>query len=135
MIMNRIRVSKESTDKMKQLKARLRTGSLYPVARMALMVSLQDSKPPQEDFYKEDGMEFNRFTLLGEYDSIYMCMLKEKGLYKRNQRKNSFQKVGSLTSKEATSYMVAHINRGIIKLHARIKNQESLLLLVKEQNP
>ena len=134
MIANRIRVSEESTDKMRQLKSRLRTGSLYPVARMALMFSLKDKRIPQEEFYKEDGMEFNRFTLLGEYDPVYICMLKERGLYKRDTKNGRVKKVESLTVKEATSYMVAHINRGVIKLHARIKNQEDLFLLIKEQN-
>ena len=134
MITNRIRISKESTDKMKQLKMRLKTGSIYPVARMSLALSLQDKRPPQEDFYKEDGMEFNRLTLLGQYDPVYICMLKERGFYKKPRKGIRSQKVETLSSKEATSYMVAHINRGVIKLHARVKNQEDLLLLVQEQN-
>ena len=134
MITNRIRVSKESTDKMKQLKMRLKTGSIYPIARISLVLSLHDKRPPQEDFYKEDGMEFNRLTLLGEYDPIYICMLKERGLYKKTREGVRFKKTLTLSPKEATSYMVAHINRGVIKLHARVKNQEDLLFLVKEQS-
>ncbi len=130
MITNRIKVSQEATDKMRQLKMRLKTESLYPIARIALALSLEDDRPPQKDFYREDGMEFNRLTLFGEYDPIYMCMLKERGLYK----KNNSQKENSMTSKEITSYMVAHINRGVIALSARVKNQEDILYLIKEQN-
>ena len=109
---------------------RLKTESLYPIARIALALSLEDDRPPQKDFYREDGMEFNRLTLLGEYDPIYMCMLKERGLYKKNKS----QKESLMTSKEITSYMVAHINRGVIALSARVKNQEDILYLIKEQN-
>ena len=75
-------------------------------------------------------MEFNRLTLLGEYDPIYMCMLKERGLYKKDKS----QKENLMTPKEVTSYMVAHINRGVIALSARVKNQEAILYLIKEQN-
>ena len=130
MIANRIKISKEATDKMKQLKTRLKTEHLYPIARMGLAFSLEDDQPPQKDFYREDGMEFNRLTLFGEYDSVYMCMLKERGLYK----KDIPQKESDINSKEITSYMVAHINRGVIKLHTRLKNQEDLLNLIKEQS-
>ena len=134
MITNRIKISQEATDKIKQLKARLRIGPLYSVARMALALSLEDEKPPQEEFYKEDGMEFNRPTLLGEFDSAYLSLLKERGLYKKTLKGRKLEKVEILNPKEATSYLVAHINRGTLKLHARIKSQEDLYELIKEQN-
>ena len=134
MIVNRIKVSQESTDKMKQLKNRLKINSLYSVARMSLAISLEDKTLPQEDFYKEDGMEFNRITLLGEYDPVYICMLKERGLFKREKSGGRMKRVNVFTPREATSYMVAHINRGVIKLHARVKSQEDLLHLIQEQS-
>ena len=130
MITHRIKVSKESTEKMKQLKGRLKTESLYPIARMGLALSLDGKRPPQRDFYREDGMEFHRLTLFGEYDSIYMCMLQEKGLYKKASNKP----VQHLNEKDMTSYMVAHINRGVIVLATRVKSQEELLQLIKEQS-
>ncbi|MDP7320709.1 MAG: DndE family protein [Bacteriovoracaceae bacterium] len=134
MITNRIRVSKESTDKMKQLKLRLKVGPLYSIARMALTLSLEEKRPPQLEFYKEDGMEFNRPTLFGEYDSIYTSMLIERGLYKKPKENESPTQVEKLSEKETTSYLVAHINRGMIKLHSRVRNQEDLFDLIKEQN-
>ena len=128
MIAHRIKVSKEATDKMKHLKGRLKVDSFYPIARMGLALSLEKKRPPQKDFYREDGMDFNRLTLLGEYDPIYMCMLKERGLYKKTSNKP----VKHLSEKDMTSYMVAHINRGVIQLYTRVKNQEDLLNLIKE---
>ena len=133
MLTNKIKISQEATDKMKQLKSKLRIGPLYSIARMALALSLENQRPPQDDFYKEDGMEFNRLTLLGEYYTIYMCMLNEYGLYKKPTKKTYNKKVSQLSSKEITSYMVAHINRGVIKLHNKVKNQEDLYDLIKEQ--
>ena len=133
MITNRIKVSIESTDKMKQLKSKLKVGPLYSIARMALSYSLNDERAPQAEFYKEDGMEFNRLTLLGDYDPIYMGLLKERGLYKKPVNGEKSELVSKLSTKEATSLMVAHINRGIIKLHARIKNQDDLLDIIQEQ--
>lgn len=134
MIANRIKVSKESTDKMKQLKIKLKTEHLYPIARMALALSLEEERPPTKDFYREDGMEFSRLTLFGEYDPIYMCLLKERGFYKKPRKNNDFQKCTYLGIKEMTTYMVSHINRGVVQLYARVKSQEDLLNLIKEQS-
>ena len=55
MITNRIKISKESTDKMRQLKMRLKTESLYPIARMALALSLEDDNLLQEIFIEKMG--------------------------------------------------------------------------------
>lgn len=127
MILSRLKVSKETTDKMKQVKQKLKIGPMYSVARMGLTLSLSDSTPPQREYYLEDGMEFNRLTLFGEYDSVYMSMLKTYGLYKDGKE------IDDLSAKETTSYLVAHINRGVIKLFNRVKNQDDLFELVQEQ--
>lgn len=134
MISNRIRISKEATDKMKQLKVKLKIGPLYSVARMGLAMSLDDARPPQEEFYKEDGMEFNRSTLFGDYEAAYIALLKERGLFKKASKGKPAVEVAVLAPKEATAYMVAHINRGVMKLHARIKNQEDLYELITERS-
>ena len=132
MITNRIKISNEATDKAKQLKIKLKAGPLYAIARMGLCLSLEEKSPPQLEYYKEDGMEFNRITLLGEYDAVYTTLLKIKGLYEKP--KDGFSSpCEELSPKEATSLMVAHINRGIGMLYNRVKNQEELFELIKEQ--
>lgn len=134
MISNRIKISKEATDKMKQLKSRLKTGPMYPIARMALMLSLNEEHPPQKEYYKEDGMEFNRVTLLGDDDPLYTTALIEFGLYSRPTDDKKSELVDDLKTKDATSYLVSHINRGVLNLHTRIKNQEDLYDLIRESN-
>lgn len=131
MITNRLKISNEATDKAKQLKTRLKAGPLYSIARMGLCLSLEEKKPPQLEFYKEDGMEFNRITLFGEYDSLYTSLLKLKGLYKKPINGPSVP-CDELSPKEATSLLIAHINRGILMLHNRLKNQDDLHELIQE---
>jgi DNA sulfur modification protein DndE len=131
MITNRIRVSTEATDKMKQLRSRLRISPMYAFARLGLSLSLSEEKPPQEEFYIEDGMEFNRLTLFGDYDAIFTSMLKEYGLYKKTAKGAKLQKLDELSSKEATSYLVAHINRGVNILFNRVKSQNDLYELIE----
>jgi DNA sulfur modification protein DndE len=133
MITNRIRVSAEATDQMKQLKSKLKVGPLYSIARMGFTYSINDKRAPQEEFYKEDGMEFNRLTLLGDCDPIFISLLRERGLYTKPSKGEVSKKTDKLNPKDATSLMVAHINRGIMKLHAKIKNQDDLLELIEEQ--
>ncbi|ATH07083.1 hypothetical protein BIY24_03765 [Halobacteriovorax marinus] len=133
-ISNRIKVSKEATDKMKQLKTKLKTGPLYSIARMGLMYSLSDTTPPQKEFYKEDGMDFNKTTFFGDDYYTYMTLLEEYGLYTKPSADKKSTKTDKLSPKQTTSYLIAHTNRGIVKLSNRIKNQEDLLELIKEQN-
>lgn len=131
MITNRIRVSEEATDKMKQLRVRLRIAPMYAFARMGLVLSLNDPKPPQEEYYKEDGMEFNRLTLLGDYDAIFTSMLQEYGFYKKVPKGAKAQRQEFMNPKDATTYLVAHINRGIGILFNRAKNQEDLFEMIQ----
>lgn len=133
-ISNRIKVSKEATDKMKQLKTKLKTGPLYSIARMGLMYSLSDDMPPQKEYYLEDGMDFNKTTFFGDDYYTYMTLLEEYGLYTKPTDSNKSEITDELGPKQLTSYLVAHTNRGIVKLSNRIKGQEDLLDLVKEQN-
>lgn len=134
MISNRIKVSKEATDKMKQLKTKLKAGPMYSIARLGLMFSLSEEKPPQKEFYKEDGMDFNRITLFGDDDPVYIASIREFGLYTKPTEDSPSSLVEDLKAKDATSYLVAHINRGVSKLHNRIKNQDDLYELIKQQN-
>ncbi|MFG1593550.1 DndE family protein [Halobacteriovorax sp. CON-3] len=133
-ISNRIKVSKEATDKMKQLKAKLKSGPLYSIARMGLMYSLADEMPPQKEYYQEDGMDFNKTTFFGDDYYTYMTLLEEYGLYTKPTDSRKSEITDELGPKQLTSYLAAHTNRGIVKLSNRIKGQEDLLDLVKEQN-
>ena len=132
MISNRIKVSSEATAKMTQLKVKLRVQPLYAIARLGFCLSLTDKRPPQEEFYREDGMEFNRITLLGDYDPIYISLLHEYGLYKKSTKGKKTSIVSNLGSKELTSLLIAHINRGVNMLYGKVKNQDDVFDLVQE---
>ncbi|MCR9203546.1 MAG: DndE family protein, partial [Halobacteriovoraceae bacterium] len=133
MISNRVRISQEASDQIKQIKQKVKAGPKYTVARMGFVLSLNDPRPPQGEFYLEDGDEFNRGVLLGDYDPIFLGMLLERGLYKKPKAGEKSQKVDELTHKQMTSYLVAHINRGVMRLFNKVKNQEDLFNLIKEQ--
>ncbi len=133
MISNRIKISQEATDQIKQMKHKVKAGPNYTIARMGLSLSLNDTRPPQLEFYKEDGVEFSRNILLGDLDPIFIGMLLERGLYKKPKNGEKSEKVDTLSPKQMTSYMVAHINRGIMKIFNTVKNQEDLYNLIKEQ--
>ena len=68
MQLNRIHISEDSRNKLSILKGR--TGLLPNVlSRIGLMLSLAESNEPELDADTADGSEFNRFTLMGEWES------------------------------------------------------------------
>ena len=105
---NKLKVSKSSTSKLTVLKRR--TG-LTPniLCRIGLCLSLELSSSPPFDF-DDNGMEFNRYTLTGEYDEVFVALLFER---LRNDNVN--------IESEAMKHLKAHLNRGITLMHSRLK--------------
>ena len=70
---NRIKISKDATIRLRTLKGR--TG-LTPniLARIALCYSLNYQKISNFIKIDEDGQEFNRYTLTGEYDAYFIAL-------------------------------------------------------------
>jgi DNA sulfur modification protein DndE len=99
----------EATKKLGTLK--LRTG-LTPniLGRIALCYSLKEPGSPK---IKKDsqGQEFNRFTLLGEWDSFYIALLKMRLLSEEKDPN------GNLLPE-----LKDHIERGVDLLFQRVKN-------------
>jgi DNA sulfur modification protein DndE len=116
---NRIRISEDSTNRLKTLKQR--TG-LTPniLCRIALCFSLEKGHVTTQ-FIKidENGQEFNRFTLTGEYDSYFLALIKQRcledGLDPENEFFNQFK---------------LHLNNGIISIYGRVKNLSDLVNLL-----
>ncbi|MFX1579795.1 MAG: DNA sulfur modification protein DndE [Promethearchaeota archaeon] len=106
---NRIKVSRSSTSKLSLLKRR--TG-LTPnlLCRMALCFSLEKTGLPPVD-YTEDGAEFIRYTLTGEWDDLFVILLKER-----------LRSDGIDFDATALVYLKAHLNRGISMIHSRVRN-------------
>jgi len=122
MSFQRIRISRGATIRLQQLKGR--TG-LTPniISRVALCYSLNEPRIPNPDDYDEDGQEFNRYTLTGEWDSIFIALLKERCL-----------EDGLDIEKDLISQFRAHLNRGVFSIFPRIKDLQDFqtLLPVKE---
>jgi DNA sulfur modification protein DndE len=85
-----------------------------------LCLSLTEPTVPNPKDFLEEEREFNRYTLLGEFDATFMALLKQRchedGL-DRSQLADQFR---------------AHLNRGIILLQRRVRNISDLAELVGE---
>jgi len=115
---NRIRVSKRTTTLLRILKAR--TG-LTPniLSRIAFCLSLGEVGPPDPALYDEEGQEFNRYTLTGEWDLFFIGLIKER-LISDNLDPES----------DLVSQFKAHLNRGVQTLYNRVKSLPDLHILI-----
>ena len=118
--LNRIKISKEATIRLRTLKGR--TG-LTPniLCRIGLCFSLNSQKISSFVKLDEDGQEFNRYTLTGEYNHYFVALVKERCL------KDNID-----PEKEFINQFKLHLNNGIMAIHSRIKDISDLQNLLKE---
>lgn len=109
MSLTKIRLTKDSSNRLRFLAGR--TG-LTPnlLCRMGFCLSLEDPKTPNPDEFPEEEREFNRYTLLGEYDTLYIALLKQR-LYN-----------DGLDDSLLEDHFRAHLNRGISLLQQRVRS-------------
>jgi len=121
MSFTRIRVSTEVTTRLIQMKAK--TG-LTPnfLSRIAFCASLNEAGVPDPKMYDEDGQEFNRYTLTGEWDLFFISLLKERlvldGLDPELDLSDQFR---------------AHLNRGVLSVYLRIRGLTDLVNLIPKE--
>ena len=119
MQLNRIHISEESRNKLSILKGR--TGLLPNVlSRIGLILSLVETSEPDLDTDATDGSEFNRFTLMGEWDPLIVALLEERGISNGTCEDNN----------ALVKYFRAHLNRGVRLLYGRVKGLENLVNLI-----
>lgn len=119
MQLNRIHISEDSRNKLRTLKGR--TGLLPNVlSRIGLMLSLAEPNEPELDVDASDGSEFNRFTLMGEWDPLIVALLEERGIDNGMCEDND----------TLVRYFRAHLNRGVRLLYGRVKGLTDLLNLL-----
>lgn len=108
MRINKIKLTKDASERLKLLKGR--TG-LTPniLSRLGLCLSLNDPSIPDPAQYPEEDREFNRYTLLGEWDDLYVALLKQRLL-----RDN-------LSPEQLENQFRAHLNRGVTALSKTVK--------------
>ena len=81
---------------------------------------------PKPENYTSDGSEFNRYTLMGEWDPLIAALLKERCAA------DSLP----LDDKSLGEQFRAHLNRGVELLYARVKGLSDLVeLLPTETQP
>ncbi len=116
----RIKISEDATKMLATLKTR--TG-LTPniLCRIGLSYALNKSKVSNLIPIKENGQEFVRFVLLGEYEPVYIALVKEKCVELNLDPENDFLKV-----------FKNYLNEGIIALYARVKGIEDLINLIEK---
>jgi DNA sulfur modification protein DndE len=111
--LNKIKLTTDSSERLKQLKAK--TG-LTPniLCRIGFCLSLKDSAVPDPEKYPEEDREFNRYTLLGEWDSFYVALLRQR------------LAVDGATDHPEEAYFRAHLNRGIYTLSRIVRSVADL---------
>ena len=120
MTFNRLKISLDTTQKLRTLK--IRTG-LTPniLCRLALCFSLNIDFAPSVPKTDEEGQEFNRYTLLGEHDPLFIALIKERckqdGLDPENDLVIQFK---------------AHVERGVMSLYSRVKDIGDLQNLLQD---
>jgi DNA sulfur modification protein DndE len=122
MKLTKLRLTKDSSNRLRHLAGK--TG-LTPnlLCRLGFCLSLKETSPPKPADYPEEDREFNRYTLLGEYDSLFVALLRERC----HEQK--------LDNSDLPEYFRAHMNRGIGLLQRRVKSLSDILSLVSETNP
>ncbi len=115
----RIRLSQESTNKLRTFKAR--TGLTPNIScRIALALSINEKNKLSLELYSDDtGQEINRYTFLGDQE-LMLLSLYTQWCYENNIAKKNYYE-----------YLLAHINRGVEMLTNRVKGLDGLLELLK----
>jgi DNA sulfur modification protein DndE len=89
------------------------------LCRIGFCLSLGDPSIPNPANYDEEGQEFNRYTLTGEWDKLFIALLKERLL-----------KDGLDINKDLLPQFRAHLNRGAITLFDKAKDLGDLCELL-----
>ena len=119
----KIFLSSDNTQKVRTLKGR--TG-LTPnvLCRFALTLSLRDPGIPDPSAYPNDGMEFNRYTLMGSHEVLLLALVRQRCLQD-----------GLNPDANLAEQLRAHINRGVGILYPRLRSLSGLGEIVSNVHP
>lgn len=118
--LQRVRFSTEADNRLRMLKAR--TG-LTPniICRLGLCLSIEEPGEPRSDSSGASLREINRYTLLGEYDQLFVALLNTR-----------HPQVGD-DPDELARLFVEHLHRGIALLANRLKAPASIAELAQSR--
>lgn len=121
MTLSKIHVSEDVDNRLRNLKAR--TG-LTPnlLCRIGFCLSLAEPGIPDLDLYSDgQAREFNRYTLTGQWDSLFFALLRER-----------LAQDGLDTEADLEAQFKAHLSRGVLLLYQRLKSMADLAEVVGE---
>lgn len=116
MQLSEMHFSEDASRKLSQMKGR--TG-LTPniLARIGFCLSLENPIQPDPIDYDGSGyISIKRHVLTGPYDPLFVALLKERCVQ------------DNLGEEEWIQQFRAHMNRGVVLLHKRLKDLDGLLL-------
>lgn len=79
------------------------------LSRIAFCLSIQEPFVPKQNS-DTSGQEFNRYTLTGQWDVLFIALLKEKMIEE-----------GMKINQDLADFFRLHIENGIILLYNRVK--------------
>lgn len=109
MKLTRLRLTTEASNRIRFLAGK--TG-LTPnlLCRIGFCLSLAEPTIPNPENYPEEEREFNRYTLLGEYDALFVALLVERCLNDK------------IDLDKLSDYFRAHMNRGVVLLQQKTRS-------------
>lgn len=125
MKLTRLRFCEEADQRLRSLKAK--TGlSANLLCRLGFCLSLNDPMIPDSAHYPDDSLrEIDRPTLTGQYDGLFLALLRERCAHDGLP----------LTGDSFESQFRAHMNRGVLLLHHRVKSLADVGRLVGTIQP
>lgn len=119
MKLTKIKLTKDASNRLRFLAGR--TG-LTPnlLCRLGFCLSLAEPTAPKPDDFRDEDREFNRYTLLGEYDALFVALLKQRCA------------ADGIGDKRLPDYFKAHMNRGVSLLQQRTRNLVDLVALIPQ---
>ena len=121
MKMTRLRVCQEVDQRLGQLQAKVKLNPNL-LCRLGFCLSLNDPTVPDPAAYPPDSpREINRYTLTGEWDDYFVALLRERCAYDGLNLETALE-----------DQFRAHINRGVLMLNLRVKNQSDQGRLIQE---
>ena len=118
MLGKKIQLDETSTQVLKTMKSRTGLTHQY-LCRLGFCLSLTEQGHPDPESYDERGIEFNRYTLTGEWDRLFVAYLREWIALEDPAGPD-----------DESAWFRAHVNRGLTLLQRRVRTLADVTELV-----
>lgn len=118
MLGRKIQLDEASNQILRTMKGRTGLTHQY-LCRLGFCLSLAEPGHPDPGSYDEHGVEFNRYTLTGEWDRLFVAYLREWMVR---------EELGE--EEDEAAWFRAHINRGLTLLQRRVRSLPDVAELV-----